>query len=84
MPVPIYIARAGPVMAKLAGEKAEGFICTGGKKWDLYAETLLPNLDSGLHKAGRPMDSIDRMIEMKVSFDTDATRALADTRFGAL
>ena len=84
-PVPIYIAGAGPFMAKFAGEKAEGFICTSGKKWDLYTETLLPNVDAGLAKAGKPKDGIDRLIEMKVSFDTDKARALSDTRFwGAL
>ena len=83
--VPIYIAGAGPVMARMAGEKAEGFICTSGKNFDLYRETLLPNLQAGLEKASRTPDSIDRMIEMKVSFDTDRKRALEDTRFwGAL
>ena len=35
-PAPIYVAGAGPVMAKLAGEKAQGFICTSGKDRDLY------------------------------------------------
>lgn len=84
-PVPIYIAGAGPFMAKFAGENAQGFICTSGKKWDLYTETLLPNVDAGLEKAGKPKDSIDRLIEMKISFDTDYDRALNDTRFwGAL
>jgi coenzyme F420-dependent glucose-6-phosphate dehydrogenase len=81
--VPIYVAGAGPVMAKFAGEKADGFICTSGKKWELYAETLLPNLTAGLEKAGRSLDSIDRMIEIKLSFDPDAERALQDTRFWA-
>jgi len=84
-PVPIYVAGAGPLMAKLAGEKAQGFICTSGKNRDLYTETLLPNLAAGLEKAGRAPDSIDRMIEMKVTFDTDRKRALEDTRnWGAL
>jgi coenzyme F420-dependent glucose-6-phosphate dehydrogenase len=84
-PVPIYVAGAGPVMAKLAGEKAEGFICTSGKDRDLYIKTLLPNVAAGLEKSGRAPDSIDRMIEMKVSFDTDRKRALEDTRnWGAL
>src|SRR4249920_1679340 len=64
--VPIYVAGAGPVMAKFAGEKADGFICTSGKKWELYTETLLPNLTAGLEKAGRSPDSIDRMIEIKL------------------
>lgn len=80
-PVPIYIAAAGPFMAKFAGEKGDGFICTSGKKWELYTETLLPNLETGLRKAGKPPQSIDRMIEIKLSFDTDPGRALQDTRF---
>jgi len=84
-PVPIYIAAAGPVIAKLAGEYAEGFICTSGKSMELYSQTLLPSVDAGLAKAGRARDAIDRMIEMKVSFDTDRERALQDTRYwGAL
>jgi coenzyme F420-dependent glucose-6-phosphate dehydrogenase len=84
-PVPIYIAGAGPFMAKFAGKNAQGFICTSGKKWDLYTETLLPNVDAGLAEAGKPKEGIDRLIEMKVSFDTDKDRALNDTRFwGAL
>ena len=84
-PVPIYIAAAGPVIAKFAGEQAEGFICTSGKPFELYSQTLLPAVDAGLAKAGRIPDAIDRMIEMKVSFDTDRERALQDTRYwGAL
>jgi coenzyme F420-dependent glucose-6-phosphate dehydrogenase len=72
-------------MAKFAGENADGFICTSGKQPELYSETLLPNVNQGLQKAGRALDSIDRLIEMKVSFDTDLTRARDDTRFwGAL
>ena len=84
-PVPIYIAAAGPVVARLAGEKAEGFICTSGKGLELYRDTLLPNVNAGLEKSGRSRNSVDRMIEMKVSFDTDYQRALNDTHFwGAL
>jgi coenzyme F420-dependent glucose-6-phosphate dehydrogenase len=84
-PVPLYIAGAGPFMAKLAGLEADGFICTSGKKWELYTETLLPNLAAGLEASGRAAAGYDRLIEMKVSFDTDAARALADTKFwGAL
>jgi coenzyme F420-dependent glucose-6-phosphate dehydrogenase len=84
-PVPIYIAAAGPVVAKLAGERGDGLICTSGKDPVPYRETLLPNLEVGLAKAGRTDESIERMIEMKVSFDTDCARALSDTHYwGAL
>ena len=79
-PVPIYVAASGPTVAKMAGEIAEGYICTSGKAPELYTETLLPNVAAGLQAAGRASDSIDRMIEMKVSFDTDRQRALDDTR----
>jgi coenzyme F420-dependent glucose-6-phosphate dehydrogenase len=83
VPVPIYVAGAGPMIAKFAGRVADGFICTSGKAPELYSETLLPNVAAGLEAAGRTPDSIDRMIEMKVSFDTDRQRALEDTRFWA-
>ncbi len=82
-PVPIYIAGAGPMIAKFAGQHAEGFICTSGKAPELYRETLLPNVTAGLQAVGRAADSIDRMIEMKVSFDTDRARAMEDTRHWA-
>jgi len=83
--LPIYIAGAGPMIAKYAGRVANGFICTSGKGTELYRDTLLPNVAAGLAEAGRPPDAIDRMIEMKVSFDTDRQKALDDTRYwGAL
>jgi coenzyme F420-dependent glucose-6-phosphate dehydrogenase len=84
-PLPIYVAAAGPLLARFAGEAADGFICTSGKKRELYEETLLPNLAEGLKRSNRSADAIDRMIEIKLSFDTDIERARTDTRFwGAL
>ncbi|MCS0496224.1 glucose-6-phosphate dehydrogenase (coenzyme-F420) [Ancylobacter sp. MQZ15Z-1] len=82
-PVPIYVAGAGPMVAKFAGRVGDGFICTSGKPMELYTDTLLPNVAAGLEASGRPSDTYDRMIEMKVSFDTDKARALADTRLWA-
>ncbi len=82
-PVPIWIAASGPTAAAMAGELAEGFICTSGKAPSLYRETLLPKVEEGLKRAGRPDDAIERMIEVKVSFDTDPVRAKEDTRHWA-
>jgi coenzyme F420-dependent glucose-6-phosphate dehydrogenase len=82
-PVPIYVAAAGPQVAKYAGRSAQGFICTSGKAWKLYTETLLPNVEEGLKLASNPPGQYDRMIEMKVSFDTDHERAMQDTRHWA-
>jgi len=84
-PVPLYIAASGPTAAKLAGRVADGFICTSGKAPELYRETLLPKVEEGLEKAGRDGSSIEKMIEMKVSFDTDHDAAMEATRYwGAL
>jgi coenzyme F420-dependent glucose-6-phosphate dehydrogenase len=77
---PIYVAAAGPVLAKYAGEHASGYICTSGKAPQLYRDTLLPNVATGIQTSGRKPEDVDMMIEMKVSFDTDPQRALADTR----
>jgi coenzyme F420-dependent glucose-6-phosphate dehydrogenase len=81
--VPVYIAGAGPVISKFAGQVADGFICTSGKAPELYRDTLLPSVAAGLESAGRPPDAIYRMIEMKVSFDTDRARAIEVTRHWA-
>ncbi len=82
-PVPIYVAASGPTAATLAGELAEGFICTSGKAPELYRETLLPKVQEGLKTAGRAGDSIERMIEIKVAFGSDLRQCLADTRHWA-
>jgi coenzyme F420-dependent glucose-6-phosphate dehydrogenase len=70
-PVPIYIAAGGPKAAELVGRIGDGFICTSGKGEDLY-HNLLGSLDAGAQQAGRDPGAIDRMIEIKVSYDHDA------------
>ncbi|HEX4254807.1 MAG TPA: LLM class flavin-dependent oxidoreductase, partial [Streptosporangiaceae bacterium] len=82
-PVPIYIAAGGPVMAKYVGRKGDGFICTSGKGMDLYTEKLLPALEAGAEAEGRTTTGVDKMIEIKLSWDPDAGKALENTRFWA-
>lgn len=82
-PVPLYVAASGPAAARLAGRVADGFICTSGKGAELYASTLLPSLREGAAAANRDAGAVEHMIEMKVSFDHDQTRALEDTRHWA-
>ena len=84
-PVPIYIGASGPAATRLAGRIADGFITTSGKADTLYRDTLLPALSEGAGKAGRTLDDLDLLMEMKVSFDPDRERALQDTAYwGAL
>lgn len=82
-PVPVYIAGSGPAASRLAGRIGDGYIATSGKATELYTESLLPAVRDGLEKAGRADDAITRMIEMKVSFDTDRARAMEDTKIWA-
>jgi coenzyme F420-dependent glucose-6-phosphate dehydrogenase len=82
-PVPLYVGASGPAATRLAGRVADGFITTSGKADSLYRDTLLPALADGAGKAGRGLADLDLMIEMKVSFDHDRARAMADTRHWA-
>jgi len=81
--VPVYVAAGGPVVARYAGRVGDGFICTSGKGMELYTEKLLPAVAEGAGKAQRGTDEIDKMIEIKMSYDTDAELALENTRFWA-
>ncbi|MGN9908246.1 glucose-6-phosphate dehydrogenase (coenzyme-F420) [Phytohabitans sp. LJ34] len=82
-PVPIYVAAGGPVVAKYAGRSGDGFICTSGKGMDLYTEKLMPAVAEGAAAAGRDVAQIDKMIEIKLSYDRDHDAALENTRFWA-
>lgn len=82
-PVPVYVAAGGPVVARYVGRSADGFICTSGKGEDLYRDKLIPAVVEGLDKAERQPSDLDRMIEIKLSWDPDADQALENTRFWA-
>jgi coenzyme F420-dependent glucose-6-phosphate dehydrogenase len=82
-PVPVYIAAGGPVVARYAGRAGDGFICTSGKGMDLYTEKLLPAVAAGAETGGRDGRAVDKMIEIKLSYDPDPDLAMANTRFWA-
>lgn len=82
-PIPVYVAAGGPLVARYAGRSGDGFICTSGKGRELYADKLLPAVAEGLEKSKRSAQALDKMIEIKVSFDPDPDQALENTRFWA-
>ncbi len=82
-PIPVYVAAGGPLVARYAGRSGDGFICTSGKGDELYQDKLLPAVDEGLEKSGRTRDDIDRMIEIKLSWDPDRELAVTNCRFWA-
>jgi coenzyme F420-dependent glucose-6-phosphate dehydrogenase len=82
-PIPVYVAAGGPLVARYAGRAGDGFIATSGKGEELYREKLLPAVDEGLAKSGRTRDDLDRMLEVKLSWDPDREQAVANCRFWA-
>lgn len=83
VPVPVYIAAGGPLVAKYAGRTGDGFICTSGKGAELYADQLIPAVKEGLaaRADGSTFDGYDRMIEIKLSYEETEEAALDNTRF---
>lgn len=81
-PVPIFVAAAGRRTARLAGQLADGFICTSGKEPGLY-RGLLAALEEGARERDRDPAGIARMIEIKVSYDHDAAYAREACRWWA-
>jgi coenzyme F420-dependent glucose-6-phosphate dehydrogenase len=81
-PLPVYVAASGPLAAKLAGRVGDGFICTSGKARELYEE-LLGAVEEGAEAAGRDPAEIDRMLEVKVSYDRDIEHAREACHFWA-
>ena len=81
--IPIYIAAGGPTVAKYAGRAGDGFIATSGKGRELYTDQLVPAMKEGLALSKRTVNDIDRMIEIKISYEETAERAMENTRFWA-
>ncbi|GAA3360140.1 glucose-6-phosphate dehydrogenase (coenzyme-F420) [Saccharopolyspora gregorii] len=81
--VPIYVAAGGPMVAKYAGRVGDGFICTSGKGMELYTDKLLPAVEAGAEAGGKNAADMEKMIEIKLSYDPDRERALQNTRFWA-
>ncbi|TMR02180.1 glucose-6-phosphate dehydrogenase (coenzyme-F420) [Actinomadura soli] len=81
--IPIWLASSGPAATRFAGRAGDGWITTSGKDPALYTDTLLPAIHTGAESAGRSPDDLEKMIEVKVSFDSDLETATLATRFWA-
>ncbi|KNX36580.1 glucose-6-phosphate dehydrogenase (coenzyme-F420) [Luteipulveratus halotolerans] len=82
-PVPVFVAAGGPTVAKYAGRMGDGMICTSGKGRELYADKLVPAMKEGMEVGRREPGSVEQLLEVKVSYDTDPEKALENTRFWA-
>ena len=78
--VPLLIAAGGPQAATLAGREGDGIIVTSGKGAELYRDILVPAMEKGAREGSKDPTKLERMIEMKVSYDHDRSRAMEDTK----
>jgi coenzyme F420-dependent glucose-6-phosphate dehydrogenase len=66
--VPIYIASWGPLVTRLAGKYADGYI-TGSWDYVRIRDKLLPALEEGAKESGRDPKSIKKVLGIACSFD---------------
>ena len=83
IPCPSISAASGPAATRLAGRVADGFICTSGKARELYTTRCCRRSARAPRRPAARSTDMDLMIEVKVSFDPDRSRALDDTRHWA-
>jgi len=73
--IPIYLAGVGPVMVRLAGEVADGWISHELCSPRFVTEQILPNVTEGLAKGGRDRKDIDLVVSACAAVDTDGEKA---------
>ena len=82
-PVPIYIAAGGPTVAKYAGRSATASSVRPERARSSTATSCCPAVEEGLEAGNRTGAPIDRMIEIKLSWDPDHDQAVRNCRFWA-
>jgi coenzyme F420-dependent glucose-6-phosphate dehydrogenase len=78
-PIPLLVAGNGPKATELAGKYGDGFL-TGLLPENYYENVLFPALKKGAQEAGRDYDSIEKAIELNVSYAEDYQKALDSIR----
>ncbi|HET6154109.1 MAG TPA: LLM class flavin-dependent oxidoreductase [Marmoricola sp.] len=73
--VPLYLAAMGPLMTRLAGEVADGWISHELCSPQYLRERIYPDLDAGLAKGGRSRDQLDTVVSACCSISEDLTLA---------
>ncbi len=80
-PIPLLVAASGKKMIRTAGRLGDG-ILTVASIPD-FKSLVIPNLRKGANEAGRDVNELVKMVELKVSFSEDFDKALELCRFWA-
>jgi len=78
--IKVYVAAGGLRTAELAGRLADGLLLTPNLG---QAERLFNAFKNGAKKMGRDPDSLEKVVEILVSYDEDYEKALKACRFWA-
>ena len=78
--IPIYIAGAGPKMAREIGRLGDGFITGAPTSLDYIKSDLFREIEKGAMSAGRSAENIARVFELDVTYAEDYDDALASLR----
>jgi probable F420-dependent oxidoreductase len=73
--IPIYLAGVGPVMLKLAGEIAEGWISHELCSPSFVNGQVMPSIAEGLERGGRHRSDIDLVVSACAAVDSDREKA---------
>ncbi|MGQ9513692.1 MAG: TIGR03557 family F420-dependent LLM class oxidoreductase [Thermoproteota archaeon] len=73
-PIPIFVGAGGPKAAELAGAMGDGLL-TVVLSPEYYKQTILPAFEKGARRAGKDPKDMEKMVELKVSFDEDYEKA---------
>jgi len=79
----MYFGACGPEVTKFACRAGDGLISSSVKGIELYSEQFLPSFTDGARESSRIAGDLDKMIEVKVAYDTDRARAMEDTKIWA-
>ncbi|TRW78861.1 TIGR03564 family F420-dependent LLM class oxidoreductase [Mycolicibacterium sp. 018/SC-01/001] len=74
-PYPIYVAAMGPLALEVTGELADGTLPYGGPR--TLEEYILPAITHAADAAGRPAPRVFGLVNVAVTDDVDAARAVA-------
>jgi coenzyme F420-dependent glucose-6-phosphate dehydrogenase len=83
-PIPLLCAANGPVMARIAGNLADGYVAVGVPP-AYHRDVLLPAFERGAREAGKDPDELMKCAWVSTSYHPTAEKALEGARaYGGL
>ncbi len=78
--VPLYVAANGSTVGEIAGKYSDGVLTQEFADKNHYTDVLFPAVDKGAVLAKRDPKTVERMVELNLSYDEDYDKALEACR----